>query len=168
MSSGECILTKLCGVQCHASDGPFVYNDLSENMRNYVIDSSVSKCGSETFVSTLRLGVGCIYVNRVNLTDNTCDEQPAIYCTITSSTADVACSMQYCNVHKNIANSYRVIQFYCPSLNTNIMLSNIIDNEQKGTSHDTREREKKEKKGSKAPHVPGKSPSPVLMWPATA
>ena len=55
-------------------------------------------------------------------------------CSITSSISDISFSVQYCNVHKNIANGYRIMSLDSPGLNTNITFSNIIDNEQNGTS----------------------------------
>ena len=91
MQNGECILIKLCGINCMSTSsgldwGQFFYAYLSDDKRNDVFDSCMASCGSEnSHADTLRLQYGIISVSRVNLTDNRCDFQAALLCYVQST-----------------------------------------------------------------------------------
>ena len=112
---GECILTKLCAVKCVCTSsvsglGQLIFTSLTVNKNNNVYDSPIALCGSESvYARTISIGGGIVQIMRVNFTGNQCVYEPTIYCPITSSTADITCSMQYCNAQNNTANICRVI-----------------------------------------------------------
>ena len=139
MLNGESIITKVCGVECKITPvtantgwGQFSYISVSPDKLNDLRESSIALCGSEhSHTQSVRLDNGIVYGNRVNLSHNTCSYESSIACAIDSLDSHrFALTLQYCNVHNNTANNFRVIQFDCPDLKTNITFSNIIKNKQ--------------------------------------
>ena len=117
MQNGECIQTKICGVECmstHPSGGGmFSLTSLSIDKKNDVLDSCLALCGSENaFANTVRLLYGIISVTRVNLTNNLMEYNAAIICITNSGDDDgVSITSKYCAIHKNIASGYRMIRW---------------------------------------------------------
>jgi hypothetical protein len=143
-TSGECILSKICGFNCSltysgtsTSWGPFAFTYIKSGAtyKNHVNDSS--------FAHSLKEGlypreVLCLYYSNilcpsVNITNNECCYYTALYCYPTASPE--ACCISYSTIVNNTANGGYSCIFLSSSSSTQLIdKCNILNNNQTSTS----------------------------------
>ena len=129
-STGQCVISSSCGYKCTAGDdgdGQFCYVQASENSKNYVIDSSITKISTEKGDYTLKHEKGNVLCKGVNISNNEVDYLSGI-CINNPTTSSISFSS-----FRNNKGSSQCIRCYLCS-NTQITTTNIIDNEQNTTS----------------------------------
>ena len=138
--NGECIIKQCCGFKCYSTNinlaGQFIFSELSNQIsdsdkKNRVLDSSVShsmkNINNPSNAEALDLVSGTIQINTVNLSNNICYYNSALYAYPSSSTSNTACLMTYSTINSNEANQYTIIWFNT-NANYEISQSNIINN----------------------------------------
>ena len=110
---GNCILSKLCGVECEADYGPpFSYVELfSVDAINKILESTVSKCKSTSWGYTIDHLYGNIESRSVNASQNECYCCAGIYFDTKSDSTCVA-TLCYPSVPNNTASNYGCCMFW--------------------------------------------------------
>ena len=138
-SCKDCIINKCCGYMCYCSGswtGQFLYTSLSStSSKNEIYDSSISHSmeskEDESYEAALYPYKGKIIISTVNLSNNVCQVDSALYCVpsfSSSSFEDPSCSVSYCSINSNHATSARIIYFERTGYYYSLTHSNIINN----------------------------------------
>ena len=125
--SGQCVLSCVCGYQCHCiSWGQLCYCFVSDrqNFLNHMIDSSVAFT-KDTGCSTLEFDHGNLTLKKVNSSNNYVFQLSGVYLYSPSTTSYIIFS----SFSNNTASSDRCIGCYWKSFE--IIGTNIIENKQK-------------------------------------
>jgi hypothetical protein len=112
-TSGECVLSRTCGYNCSStytstSEGQFanIYTKSDISYKSHVNDSSVTRYSKNTSSSynALYFKGGNILCPSINLTNNECYGNTAIYCYPVSSSISDTFRMSYSSIVNNTAN----------------------------------------------------------------
>jgi hypothetical protein len=139
MGKGECVLSRICGFDCSAT----VYGQFARiitrtgiNYKDHVNDTSLthSLVMSSNIIYTLDLNYGNTLCPSVNITNNVCRSQTALYCYPSSS--DTGC-VSYSSIVNNTANDYNCIYLTNSGSSHYIDTCNILNNKQASSSYGT-------------------------------
>ena len=137
---GSCVINKCCASKCSALSGglghfvyTYLYND--GDHLNQVQDSSVINCNADkgTGQGTLNLQRGIIMIKTVNLSQNSCSQYCPLYCAPFSISSFTACSVSFCSIRGNTANTAYGLDFYNGAKHE-LSNSNLIENDIKGSN----------------------------------
>jgi hypothetical protein len=133
-SGSQCVLYKVCGNDCSATDGHFDYiigRNAASN-KNYVNYSSIVRCVNENMNSynTLVHLYGKIYFPSVNVSINKCGYRSGIYYSPISDSNCVTCSSTHSSFADNIATDCTCIYFSTGGAKYEIKSCNILRNTQ--------------------------------------
>ena len=140
--SGDFVMNKCCGYMCYSTssswNGQFLYTT-SISSKNNILDSSISHsmkdANNPSYSAALYPYYGKILIHTVNLSNNVCRQNSALYCDPTSggSASSPSCSVSHCSINSNIAKTDRIIYFYSTGYYYSLTYSNIIYNEESGS-----------------------------------
>ena len=140
-TGGNCAIRKCCGRYCfiasEGSVGEFIYNWISEgpDIINYFLDSSVSHAMENTENTGNSAGIwlefGVVVVDTVNSSYSVNNANTGLYLQPLSNT--MTCTVKFTSINHNIALSSGIV-YFSTSEKCEILYSNIINNEDRGTT----------------------------------
>jgi hypothetical protein len=133
-NNGQCVLHKVCGNDCIASSGQFVYNYVynMDSSKNYINYSSITRCVNQNKGSwyTVCLVNGKNCCPSMNISMNQCDGRSAICLHPYTASSNALCSLTYSTFADNKAPQYNCIGLWNKCPNHEIKYCNILRNTQ--------------------------------------
>ena len=143
-TKGESVINASCNTKSFSNgqvEGQFIYNNVSMNGKNRILDSSIthsmSDASNPSFSSTLFLFNGNILLNTVNLSNNFCNDDAVWY--FETMTTNPKNNMTFLQICQNNATYPTII--YCIQYSSESFLdySNIIQNTVQNRARETAE-----------------------------